>query len=30
VDVATYFSTPLMKLANGSTSLLGQYGAHSS
>ena len=28
--VAMYFGTPLMKLANGSTSLAGQYAAHSS
>lgn len=29
VDVATYFSTPLMNVANGSVSLPGQYRAHS-
>jgi hypothetical protein len=30
VDVATYFSTPLMNVANGSIWLLGQNCAHSS
>ena len=30
VAVATYFATPLMKFANGSTSLVGQYAAQSS
>jgi hypothetical protein len=29
VDVATYFSTPLMNVANGSIWLLGQNCAHS-
>ncbi len=29
VDVATYFVTPLMNVANGSMSLLGQNCAHS-
>ena len=30
VEVTTYFCTPLMKLANGSSSAVGQYPAHSS
>jgi hypothetical protein len=29
-DVATYFATPLTKVAKGSMSLVGQNGAHSS
>jgi hypothetical protein len=30
VEVATYFATPLMNVANGSMSLPGQNSAHSS
>ncbi len=30
LDVTTYFATPLMNVANGSMSLLGQNSAHSS